>query len=172
MSHIIKAEPRFNNLDLLKEKVEEAGCFWIGARESVRVFNDVLKGTAFHVPDMAYPVVVTDDGEMIYETDSDSQILVGPYKVLGEIMRDYVLANIYTGAEDIARSSEDEMGTVHVDIKNGTKLLKFQVGLGGKIKADAEGYPGNTCVEDLNKIISGVPIVKEKKEPVCVENTV
>lgn len=172
MSHLIKAETRFKDLELLKEKVQEAGCFWIGARDSVRVFNSQIKGTAFHVPNMVYPVVVNDDGEMIYETEEATSIPTGPVRTLMTIMRDYVLDNIQKGPNDVVRSREDDMGTVHVDLRNGDKMLKFHVALGGTIKAEAEGYPDNTCVDDLKKAISGVPVAANVKESERVENTV
>lgn len=172
MSHLIKAETRFNDLNLLKEKVEEAGGFWIGSRKSVRIFNTTLDGNVFHIPDMEYPAVVKCDGELVYEADNVPGIPTGPLKTLMKIMRDYVLAHIYNGPNTILRSYEDELGTVHVDIHKNNKLLKFHVALGGIIKAEADGYTQDACLEDLNKAIAGVAIVPKKKEAISVADTV
>jgi hypothetical protein len=111
MSHIVTLNVKINDKETLRQVAEEDLGLSVKLKETVTYFGGVKRtGMTVRLPGWNYPVMVMDDGELIYDNYNGRW---GDQGQLNQLVQNYVIACVYKEAGHVPVASEiTEDGTV------------------------------------------------------------
>lgn len=106
MSHIVKLKVKINRPDLLREVAERDFGLKVVEKEKVEFYSFTRHtGMTIYLPGWRYPVLVNDQGELVYDNYNGAW---GDQAQLDALVQSYVIATVYAevGSSGIPIDSE------------------------------------------------------------------
>lgn len=119
MSHVIKANLEIKDQDLFTQVAHDLG-FQVGLITSVQMYNRQVTGMPVHLPGWTYPVIVTQEGHLLYDNYGGQW---GDQIHLQELIQAYAQAQVEQEARQVGQyilSQEQEAdGTLVLRVGGG-----------------------------------------------------